>query len=65
MLILFRLSTEGVIVGEQTRLPSLEIGTLILDWTSWIPWRDLLVDNRGGAGAESVNLSGAPLGGFY
>ena len=37
---------------EQTRL---EIGTIILDWTSWVLWRDLLVDNQGGAGVRIPN----------
>ncbi len=39
-------------MGEQTRL---EIGTIILDWSPWTPWQDLLLDNRGGAGVSIPN----------
>jgi hypothetical protein len=39
-------------VGEQTRL---EIGTIILDWSPWVPWREVLVINRGGAGVFIPN----------
>jgi hypothetical protein len=39
-------------MDEQT---SLEIGTIILDWSPWIPWRDVLFDNRGGAGVSIPN----------
>jgi hypothetical protein len=39
-------------MGERTRL---EIGTIILDWSPWIPWRDVLIDNRGGAGVSIPN----------
>ena len=31
-------------MGEQVRL---EIGTIVLDWSSWIPWYEVAVDNRG------------------
>lgn len=39
-------------MGEQTRL---EIGVIVLDWDPWIPWRDVLVANRGGAGVHIPN----------
>src|SRR5262245_2708688 len=39
-------------MGEQTRL---EIGTITLNWSPWIPWRDMLVANRGGAGVFIPN----------
>src|SRR5215217_1196585 len=39
-------------MGEQTRL---DIGTIILDWSPWIPWGDVLLDNRGGAGVSIPN----------
>lgn len=39
-------------MGEQTRL---EIGTIILEWSPWTPWRDVLLDNRGGAGVSIPN----------
>jgi hypothetical protein len=39
-------------VGEQAKL---EIGTIILEWSPWTPWRDVLLDNRGvpGQGVDS------------
>jgi hypothetical protein len=39
-------------MGEQTIL---EIGTIILNWGSWVPWLGILVDNRGGAGVHIPN----------
>ena len=39
-------------MGEQT---TLEIGTIILNWSPWTPWRDVLLDNRGGAGVSIPN----------
>ena len=36
-------------MGEQT---GVEIGTIILNWSPWTPWRDVLLDNRGGAGVS-------------
>jgi hypothetical protein len=39
-------------MGEQTRL---EIGAIILEWSSWTPWRDVFLDNRGGAGVSIPN----------
>jgi hypothetical protein len=40
-------------MGEQTVL---EIGTIILDQSDWAPWRDVLADNRGGAGVSIPNM---------
>lgn len=34
-------------MGERTQL---KIGIIILDWSSWTPWLDVAIDNRGGAG---------------
>ncbi len=28
----------------------LEIGTITLDWSDWMPWLDLLIDRRSGGG---------------
>jgi hypothetical protein len=33
----------------------LEIGTITLKLSSWAPWRDLLIDNRGGFGVYIPN----------
>jgi hypothetical protein len=40
-------------MGEQTVL---EIGTITLDWSGWVPWGDFLADNRGGAGVSIPNM---------
>jgi hypothetical protein len=39
-------------MGEQQVL---EIGTITLDWSGWVPWTDVAVDNRGGAGVLIPN----------
>jgi hypothetical protein len=39
-------------MGEQRVL---EIGTVTLEWSDWVPWGDLLSDNRGGAGVLIPN----------
>ncbi|MGP8001863.1 MAG: hypothetical protein ACLPKI_31735 [Streptosporangiaceae bacterium] len=39
-------------MGEQTIL---EIGTITLDWSAWVPWTDVSADNRGGAGVSIPN----------
>jgi hypothetical protein len=41
-------------MGEQTIL---EIGTIKLDWSDWVPWPDVSADNRGGAGVSIPNMS--------
>jgi hypothetical protein len=28
----------------------LRIGTISLDWSDWVPWLNVLIDNRGGGG---------------
>jgi hypothetical protein len=33
----------------------LEIGTIRLDWSEWVPWVDVTADNRGGAGVSMPN----------
>jgi hypothetical protein len=33
----------------------LEIGTITLKWSSWVPWLDILIDNRGGSGVYIPN----------
>jgi len=40
-------------MGEQTVL---EIGTIKLDWSDWVPWRDVSADNRAGAGVSIPNM---------
>ena len=39
-------------MGEQAIL---EIGTITLNWNAWVPWPDILIDNRGGAGVYIPN----------
>ena len=39
-------------MGEQTVL---EIGTITLNWGGWVPWPDILIANRGGAGVYIPN----------
>jgi hypothetical protein len=39
-------------VREQTIL---EIGTITLDWNSWVPWPDVFIANRGGGGVHIPN----------
>ncbi len=39
-------------MGERTRL---EIGIIVLDWSPWIPWLDVRIDNRGGGGVFIPN----------
>jgi len=39
-------------MGEQTIL---EIGTITLDWSQWVPWTDVAADNRRGAGVSIPN----------
>lgn len=39
-------------MGEQTIL---DIGTITLDWSEWVPWTDVSADNRGGAGVSIPN----------
>jgi len=39
-------------VSELTRL---EIGTIVLEWSPWTAWQDVLVDNRGGLGISIPN----------
>lgn len=39
-------------MDEQTIL---QIGTITLNWSSWVPWPDVLIDNRGGAGVYIPN----------
>jgi hypothetical protein len=39
-------------MGEQVRL---DIGTIVLDWSSWVPWHDVAIDNRGGLGVFIPN----------
>jgi hypothetical protein len=34
----------------------LEIGVIVLEWSQWTPWPDLVADNRGGAGVSIPNL---------
>ena len=33
----------------------LEIGTITLRWSSWVPWLDILIDNRSGLGVYIPN----------
>jgi hypothetical protein len=40
-------------MGEQTVL---EIGTIRLNWSDWVPWRDVSADNRDGAGVVIPNM---------
>jgi hypothetical protein len=40
-------------MGGQTVL---EIGTITLNWSDWVPWGDLVTDNRGGAGVSIPNM---------
>lgn len=40
------------VVNERTRL---EIGIIVLDWSPWTPWPDVLLDDRGGAGMSIPN----------
>lgn len=39
-------------VGEKTVM---EIGTITLNWSSWVAWPDVLIANRGGAGVHIPN----------
>jgi hypothetical protein len=40
-------------MGEQTVL---DIGTITLNWSDWVPWSDVSTDNRGGAGVSIPNM---------
>jgi hypothetical protein len=40
-------------MGEMTVL---EIGTIRLDWSDWVLWRDVSADSRGGAGVPIPRL---------
>jgi hypothetical protein len=39
-------------MGERSVL---EIGTITLDWSDWVPWGDVSADNRSGAGVSIPN----------
>jgi hypothetical protein len=39
-------------MGEQVRL---DIGTIVLDWGSWVPWHEVAIDNRRGLGVSIPN----------
>lgn len=39
-------------MGEQV---SLEIGTIVLEWSDWALWADVAADDRGGAGVTIPN----------
>jgi hypothetical protein len=39
-------------VGEQR---TLKIGSITLNWCTWVPWPDVLIANRGGAGVHIPN----------
>lgn len=43
-------SDEGM--GERAVL---EIGTIVLEWSEWVPWLSLAIDNRGGMGVRIPN----------
>ena len=45
-----------VMMGEQTRL---EIGTIILNWSPWVPWRDVLIVNPGAAAGSRSDRAAA------
>jgi len=40
-------------MGEEAVL---KIGTITLDWSDWVPWGEVLTDNRGGAGVSIPNM---------
>jgi hypothetical protein len=40
-------------MGEDTVL---EIGPIKLDWSDWVPWRDVSADNRAGAGVSVLSM---------